>query len=215
MITIVDYGVGNIKAILNMFDYLSIEAQATNDVGLIAHAEKLLLPGVGAFDKAMTALNSGGLVEALEYAVHQQRVPVLGICLGMQLLARKSAEGSLPGLGWIDADVQRIEVPHGQGFKVPHMGWAEVEPSHPSSLFPLMGEGERFYFVHSYHVVCDDPTDVLATVNYGSTLCCAINRDNVWGVQFHPEKSHRFGMQLLSRFAKLQMGVSGGKNAFN
>lgn len=201
MITIVDYGVGNIQAILNMFDYLGIEAQASTDVGVIAEADKLLLPGVGAFDKAMTALNSGGMVEALEYAVHQRRVPVLGICLGMQLLTRKSAEGSLAGLGWIDADVQRIQIQSALGLKVPHMGWSEVEPSRPSDLFASMSE--RFYFVHSYHVVCDEPTDVLATVDYGGKLCCAVNRDNIWGVQFHPEKSHRYGMRLLSNFAKL------------
>lgn len=203
MITIVDYGVGNIQALLNMLDHLGVEAQASAAPDAIATAEKLILPGVGAFDKAMMALNAGGLIPALEYAALQQRVPVLGICLGMQLLARHSAEGTLAGLGWIAADVRRIEVPHGSELKVPHMGWGEIEPIRLSPLFLLTGALERFYFVHGYHVVCEDPSDVLATVNYGQRLCCAVNRGNVWGVQFHPEKSHRFGMRLLSAFAAL------------
>lgn len=214
MITIVDYGVGNIHALLNMFDHLGIAAQASSDPDLVAASDKLLLPGVGAFDKAMMALNSGGLVSALEYAVHQQHVPVLGICLGMQLLARRSAEGTLPGLGWIAADVRRIEVPHGSGLKVPHMGWNEIDLIRPSPLFPLSGALERFYFVHGYHVECDEPSDVLATVNYGQTLCCAVNRGNVWGVQFHPEKSHRFGMRLLSAFSALPKNGSFGEDTF-
>ena len=203
MITIVDYGVGNVQALLNMFDHLGIEAQSSKDPGAILNADKLVLPGVGSFDKAMCELNTLGLVDTLHTAVLDHKIPVLGICLGMQLFSRKSAEGSTTGLGWLAADVQRIEPPQGSQLKVPHVGWAEIDPRHSSPLLAMTGIRERFYFVHSYHVVCDEPANVLATVDYGHPLCCAIHRDNIWGVQFHPEKSHRFGMRLLSSFALL------------
>lgn len=205
VITIVDYGVGNVQALLNLFDYLGIEAGTSKDPDAILNARKLVLPGVGSFDKAMLELNARGLIAPLEKAVLHQRVPVLGICLGMQLFARKSAEGSAQGLGWIAADVQRIEPPIGSNLKVPHVGWSEVDPKYQSPLFPVNAERERFYFVHGYHVVCDYTSDILATVDYGQPLCCAVHRDNIWGVQFHPEKSHRFGMRLLTAFADLPL----------
>lgn len=201
MITIVDYGVGNIQALLNMLDHIGVTAQVEHDRAAIANADILILPGVGAFDKAMSALAERSLIASLEHAVRERGVPVLGVCLGMQLLGRRSEEGQTAGLGWIEADVRRISADAAPGLKVPHIGWSDVSASRPSLLFPAGSEDERYYFVHSYHMVCDDPGDVLATVQYGGPLCCAVNRGNVWGVQFHPEKSHRFGMRLLGAFA--------------
>lgn len=202
MITVVDYGVGNVGAILNMLDYLGIEAQASGDPTKIAASDKLILPGVGAFDKAMLTLRERCLITPLNIAILDRRVPVLGVCLGMQLLARCSEEGREDGLGYIDAQVMRIKVPEGSGLKVPHMGWMEVSPTKRGKLFDPAQPLERYYFDHSYHVVCANPLAMSATVSYGSMLCCAVEQDNIFGVQFHPEKSHRFGMRILSSFGK-------------
>lgn len=201
VITIVDYGVGNIGALINMFDYLGVDARATGDPLTLLRSDKLILPGVGAFDSAMSTLRTKHLVEPLTEAVLGHRTPVLGVCLGMQLLARGSAEGDQPGLGWIDADVLRIALPQASELKVPHVGWTDVRPTRPSGLFDMAGPSERFYFDHSYYVRCSRPEDVIAVMDYGSELCCALSVDNIAGVQFHPEKSHRFGMRLLRAFA--------------
>lgn len=201
MIVIVDYGVGNIGALVNMLDYLGIACKASSAPDRIASAERLLLPGVGHFDKAMTELNRRELVGPLNAAVVDRRAPVLGICLGMQLLGRGSEEGVEAGLGWIAADARRIPAPAHSGLKVPHMGWGEIDVARPSQLFPATSTGERYYFAHSYHVICDHPEDTVATVEYGSSLACAIRSGNVHGAQFHPEKSHRFGMRVLKAFA--------------
>jgi len=203
MITVVDYGVGNIGAILNMLDYLGLDAQATGDARTIERADKLVLPGVGAFDKAMGTLRERRLVEPLNTAVLDRKVPVIGVCLGMQLLARRSEEGRDAGLGWLPADVRRIALPAGSPLKVPHIGWMEVRPTRTSLLFGAGSTAERFYFDHSYHVVCDHEEHQAAVIDYGSPLCCAVAMDNVFGAQFHPEKSHRFGMRLFTAFGKL------------
>lgn len=203
MITVVDYGVGNTGALLNMFDYLGVEAELTGIPDRIVHAHALILPGVGAFDKAMTTLRERRLVEALNEAVLNRKVPVLGVCLGMQLLARRSEEGVEHGLGWLEADVLRITPPLASGLKVPNMGWLHTKSSRKSPLFDTTNVETRFYFDHSYHMVCDDPDDVVATINYGTKLCCAVSRGHIAGVQFHPEKSHRHGMRLLAAFAAL------------
>ena len=203
MITVVDYGVGNIGALLNMFDYLGVEAEASGDAAAIAQAERLVLPGIGAFDKAMRTLRERRLVEPLNDAVLGRRVPVLGVCLGMQLLARTSEEGIEPGLGWIAADVRRIAVPAGSGLKVPHIGWAETRPLRASTLFAGARPEERYYFDHSYHMVCDRSEDASAVIDYGAALVCGVEAGHVMGVQFHPEKSHRFGMRLLTAFADM------------
>lgn len=203
MITVIDYGVGNIGALLNMFDYLGIDAQASGDGRALAMADKLVLPGVGAFDKALSTLRTRRLVEPLNEAVLERRRPVLGVCLGMQLLARGSEEGAEPGLGWVAADVRRIVIGEGSTLKVPHIGWGEIAPQRRSDLFDPREPVERFYFDHGYHVCCDRPDDVTAVVDYGGELCCAVGAGNVYGVQFHPEKSHRFGMRLLRAFAQL------------
>ena len=204
MITIVDYGVGNTGALLNMFDYLGIDAEAAATPDAIARARKLVLPGVGAFDKAMATLRERRLVDALDDAVLSRQIPVLGVCLGMQLLARCSEEGVERGLGWIAADVRRIVLPSGSPLKVPHIGWLEARPTRSSPLFDSTADDSRFYFDHSYHMVCDDPSDVTAMIAYGTPLCCAVAHRHISGVQFHPEKSHRHGMRLLRAFATLE-----------
>lgn len=201
MITIVDYGVGNIGALTNMFDYIGVDCVTSSEPSAIAVAERLLLPGVGAFDKAMSELRDRSLVKPLQAAV-ANGTPLLGICLGMQLLARRSDEGSEAGLHLLEADVLRIPQPD-PGLKVPHMGWAEPTIARTNSLFPTKTGGERFYFAHSYHVVCDDEQDVVATLEYGAVLTCAVQRANVYGAQFHPEKSHRYGMRVLKAFAEV------------
>jgi glutamine amidotransferase len=202
MITIVDYGVGNIQTLINIYDYLGFDAISSYDSNVIAESTQLILPGVGSFDRAMFSLQESNLLPALEYAVQVRQVPVLGICLGMQLMTRGSEEGKLPGLGWIDADVKRINISANSELRVPHIGWTEVRPSKLSSLFPDE-EVKYFYFVHGYHVVCDHVQNVLATFEYEESLCCAINDRNIFGVQFHPEKSHKYGMGILRRFALL------------
>jgi glutamine amidotransferase len=207
VITIVDYGVGNIAALLNMFDYLGVEARASADPREILSARKLLLPGVGAFDKAMRELRSRGLIGALHEAVLEKHTPILGVCLGMQLLALNSAEGNEPGLGWIPGNVRRIAPPAGSGLKVPHIGWSDVVPTGSSVLFPIAVARERFYFVHSFHFSCEDARHVAATIDYGGELVCSVSRGNIHGVQFHPEKSHRFGMRALASYAALDERV--------
>jgi imidazole glycerol-phosphate synthase subunit HisH len=203
VITVVDYGVGNIAALMNMLDHLGEAANVADGAEQIRQAERLLLPGVGSFDKAMTTLRARGLLEALDEAVLARRVPVLGVCLGMQLFARTSEEGREKGLGWVAADVRRLRVSTSGGLKIPHIGWTDVKPVGTPVLFDSRGGTERFYFVHSYHVVCDVRSDVSCVFEYDGEVCCAVSAGNIHGVQFHPEKSHRFGMRLLSRFARL------------
>jgi glutamine amidotransferase len=202
MITIINYGMGNLGSIANMLKKVGAEAIVASDPAAIAGAEKLILPGVGAFDHGMKGLNNGW-IDGLNEAVLVRGVPVLGICLGMQLLCKSSEEGRLPGLGWIDARVERFHVAAEANLKIPHMGWNNVTAAKPNPVLPTGQIEQRFYFVHSYHVVCSNPEDVLATAHYGYDFAAAINQGNVFGVQFHPEKSHRFGMELIKNFAAL------------
>jgi glutamine amidotransferase len=204
MITIVDSGVSNVRSVANMLRKAGVPAEITTDPAVVAQATKLILPGVGAFDAGMRALREHGLREVLERKVLAEKTPVLGICLGMQLLAGDSEEGQEPGLGWIDGRVVRFRFPSGTPpRKVPHMGWNVIEPRRPSPLFDGLDADARFYFVHSFHVECRRPEDVLATTSYGLPIVASVARDNVFGVQFHPEKSHRYGMALLRGFAAL------------
>jgi imidazole glycerol-phosphate synthase subunit HisH len=200
MITIVDYGVGNIASIANMLDHIGVEAELSDDPNRIAAASHLILPGVGAFDAAMGTLVARGLAEPVRRAAHAG-TPLLGVCLGMQLLAKTSAEGNAQGLGLIDAQVERITPPQGSSLKVPHIGWAVPIVPRATPIFPDLKSHERFYFVHGYHMVCATETDVAATVDYAGSMTVAVSRGNIHGVQFHPEKSHRFGMRLLRDFA--------------
>jgi glutamine amidotransferase len=202
VITIVSYGVGNLGSMLNMFKRLGVPARTEENPAALRTAEKLVLPGVGAFDAAMAKIDGApGLREALEHQATVARVPILGVCLGMQLMTRGSEEGVRPGLGWIAADTRRF--PRQPGLKVPHMGWNTVELTSPSPLTRDLGEEPRYYFVHSYHVTVDNPGDALLRAQHGVTFDAAIGRDNLFGVQFHPEKSHRFGMRILKNFAEL------------
>ena len=201
MITIVDYGMGNLGSILNMFKRIGVKAVITTEPEAIRSAEKILLPGVGAFDVAMTHINGSGLREILEQKAKVERIPILGICLGMQLFTRGSEEGELPGLGWIPGETKRFP---GQGdLKVPHMGWNMVIPSTPSCLTHNLPDESRFYFVHSYCVTVDNPKHSILKTRYGVEFESGIAWENIFGVQFHPEKSHKFGMQLLKNFSEL------------
>lgn len=202
MIIIVNYGMGNLGSMQNMFKRIGVKARIESDPSAILQAERLVLPGVGAFDAAMSRINSlPGLREALERKALTERVPILGVCLGMQLLTRSSEEGAVPGLGWIPGATTRF--PKVAGLKVPHMGWNVAKLNVPSHLTEQVGTDPRYYFVHSYCVHVDDPANSIMRTHYGIDFDSAIGRDNILGVQFHPEKSHRFGMQILKNFAEL------------
>jgi glutamine amidotransferase len=201
MIAIIDYEMGNIGSIRNMLAKLGFQSEITNDKDRIAAADRLILPGVGAYDAGMESLDRSGLIPLLNERVLQQKVPTLGICLGMQLMCRRSEEGERKGLGWIEADVIRFQ-PADPRIKVPHMGWNVVVPVQPAPLIEGMPDESRFYFVHSYFVRCERSEDVLLTSAHGQKFDAAFRHGNLWGVQFHPEKSHRFGMQLLRNFAE-------------
>lgn len=201
MITIIDYGMGNLGSIQNMFKRIGEVAVITADLDVISKADKILLPGVGAFDNAMTRINESGMRAVLDKKALLERVPILGICLGMQLLTRSSEEGTQPGLGWIAAATRRF--PPLPGLKVPHMGWNLVVPTHESELTRDLAAEARFYFVHSYCVHVDNEEDAILKTDYGITFDAAVQHDNIYGAQFHPEKSHSFGMQLLKNFARL------------
>ena len=205
MITIVDYGLGNIRAFLNMYHRLNIEAKTASSAAALAGASKVVLPGVGSFDDAMARLAQSGMRDALDDLVLRQRVPILGVCVGMQMLGQGSDEGELPGLGWIDGRVKSLESrwPSADTLPVPHMGWNDVRPVVTSRLFDRLDSDARFYFLHSYYFVCERDQDQLAVVDYGSEFACAVHADNIFGVQFHPEKSHHYGARLLQNFAEM------------
>jgi glutamine amidotransferase len=202
MIAIIDYGMGNLGSIVNMLKRVGANAAVASSAAAIASADKLILPGVGAFDHGMAGLNDGW-TDVLNEAVLHRGVPVLGICLGMQLLCQSSEEGHLPGLGWIDAQVKRFRVSSETTLKIPHMGWNSVMVAKPNPLIAADQSEQRFYFVHSYHAICGNPEDVLATAHYGYDFAAAVSHENIFGVQFHPEKSHRFGMDLIKNFVEL------------
>ena len=202
MIVIVDYGVGNLASISNMFKKIGVTSVISSKKEDIMSADKILLPGVGAFDTCAQRIAESGLVDCLTRKVIDEQTPLLGICVGMQLLMDESEEGKLQGLGWIPGKVIRFrqdKLP--EGMKVPHIGWAEVNEAKPSALFKNMHEEPRFYFVHSFHVQTKHEEDILLVSDYGYRFTAAVQRGNITGVQFHPEKSHKFGMRLLENFA--------------
>lgn len=203
MIVIVDYKMGNVGSITNILRKVGAEATISSDRAVIAAASKLILPGVGAFDEGVRNIEQLGLRDILTRRVQEDLAPTLGICLGMQLMTRRSEEGERDGLHWIDADVKRFRFPAGGSqLKVPHMGWNTIKPVRDNPLFSRFAQPPRFYFVHSYHVVCDRSDDVLATASHGYEFVAAFRRGNLIGVQFHPEKSHRFGMTLFRNFVE-------------
>ena len=201
-VVVPDYGCGNLASIRRMCERIGHACAIVRDPEQLAGAPRVILPGVGAFDHGMTQLRERGFIEPLTERM-RAGVPVLGVCLGMQLLCRRSEEGVLPGLGWIAADVRRFQIDPSSGLKVPHMAWSELAIERDNPLLPLGSGLQRFYFVHSYHVVCDDPSDAIATAEYGYRFVAGFARGNVYGLQFHPEKSHRFGMAALTRFLEL------------
>lgn len=202
MIAIIDFGMGNLGSIQNMLARMNYDSEITSDSERIRLATKLILPGVGAFDTAMANLENRGLLPVLNELVMEKKVPLLGICLGMQLLCQQSEEGRLRGLGWIDADVVRFAFSPELKLRIPHMGWNTVRLVKDSVLFKDMHPEPRFYFVHSYYVECRNQDTVLAETQYGREFASAIMSDNIYGVQFHPEKSHKFGMRLLKNYAE-------------
>jgi len=204
MITIIDYGAGNVKSVQNMLKKIGVESTLTKEISVIEEATKFILPGVGAFDYGMQQLKKSGLIETLNKKVIEQKTPLLGICLGAQMLGNKSEEGSEKGLGWIDIDVVKFDKKLlDSNLKVPHMNWNEIKINKENLLLKKLNNESRFYFVHSYHMKANNNEDILCTSNYGYIFVSGVNKDNIWGVQFHPEKSHKYGMQLLENFAQL------------
>ncbi len=197
-VTIIDYGLGNLGSIANMVRKCGGSSEITADLHVIANAERILLPGVGAFDSGMQNIARAGMCDLLRHKALVDRVPFMGICLGMQLMTHGSEEGRLPGLGLVNASCKRFVLP--ETLRVPHMGWNTVTQTRPSRFYTLTDPETRFYFVHSYHVVCDGPALPLLTCDYGGPFTAAFEQDNIIGVQFHPEKSHSFGKELLSGF---------------
>jgi len=204
LITIIDYGSGNISAIGNIYERLNIDYKIAKSPSEIIGAEKLFLPGVGAFDETMILLEDSGFKKALDLEVIINKVPIIGICVGMQVLGDSSEEGKLPGLGYIKGQVKRLDesLLINKPF-LPHMGWNTIKIKNQSSLFEEVDTEIGFYFLHSFYFECDNHSDVLATTEYGQSFASAINHENVYGIQFHPEKSHNNGASLLKNFANL------------
>jgi len=204
MISIIDYGVGNVKAFLNIYNKLGHKAHLARTVEDLLGSSKVILPGVGHFDYAMEKFQESGLAETVNDLVLNQKIPALGICVGMQMMARKSEEGSAMGLGWMESDVVKFNIekidfrPH-----LPHMGWNDVSIVKNDNILDGFPPISKFYFLHSYYMACDNDSDVIATSKYGAPFSCIVNHENIYGIQCHPEKSHGFGIQFLDNFAKL------------
>ena len=204
MITIIDYGVGNIFSFQNVYKRLDIPTKIAKTSQDLTDAQKLILPGVGSFDYAMSQLNASGMREKLDELVIEKKVPVIGICVGMQMMGNRSDEGKLEGLKWIDSEILRFDENFiQQRTKLPHMGWNDVTPINNQPLFNGLEKDAIFYFLHSFYFKCNNPTDSIAFSEYGISFSSAVNRDNVYGIQFHPEKSHQYGEKLLHNFANL------------
>ena len=204
MLTIIDYGVGNIFAFQNVYKRLNIPTNIAKNVEDLVDVDKLILPGVGNFDYAMTQLNSSGLKASLDELVLVKKVPVLGICVGMQMMANDSEEGNLKGLGWIDASVKKIDAKKiDYHTKLPHMGWNDVIPFRKNKLFTGLEKSSVFYFLHSYYFHCNNKNNIISTSEYGIKFTSSVQNDNIYGIQFHPEKSHSNGERLLYNFTKL------------
>lgn len=203
MIAIINYGLGNLVSIQNMCRRLGIDATITSEPEVIANASKLLLPGVGHFMKGMENLHKSGLKELLDKLVLEQHKPVLGICLGAQLMTKHSEEGDVDGLGWVDASTVRFDSSRINGLKIPHMGWSEISVTDQNPLWSNLPADPRFYFVHTYHFLFQDKSEISATCSHSYDFVCAFQKGNIYGTQFHPEKSHKYGMKVLENFSKL------------
>ena len=203
MVVIVDYGMGNLGSVFNMFKKVGVEAKISSNLEEISNASKILLPGVGAFDTAMKRINDSGMIEVLNQKALVEKVPVLGICLGMQLLTEGSEEGVLPGLSWIKGKTYSFKGRIEEKLKIPHMGWNDVQISKQTALTGDYSDEIRFYFVHSYFVIAEDRNHSMMRTKHGVEFDSGIAKENIFGVQFHPEKSHKFGMQLFKNFAEI------------
>lgn len=203
MIAIINYGLGNLSSIENMFKRLGIRASITNNHETIAKADKLLLPGVGHFKKGIDNLHETGLYDLLNELVLKEKKIILGICLGAQLMTRHSEEGNVDGFGWVDAETIKFQTEQFSGLKIPHMGWSDIQLKDRNPLWKDLPDEPRFYHVHSYHFKFANLDDVSATALYGYEFTCAFQKNNIFGTQFHPEKSHKFGMKLLENFNNL------------
>lgn len=204
MITLIDYGVGNIFAFQNVYKRLDIPTKIAKTAADLDDAQKLILPGVGAFDYAMAQLNNSGMRNKLDELVLEKKIPIIGICVGMQMMGNRSDEGTSEGLKWIDADILKFD--EGliqQRTKLPHMGWNDVSPIKEQPLFEGLEQEAIFYFLHSFYFKCNNAVDSIAISDYGIPFTSALNSNNVYGIQFHPEKSHQYGEKLLHNFAKL------------
>ncbi len=204
MIGIIDYGLGNIKAFANVYERLKVPCKTVKSKSDFTNVSKIILPGVGAFDHAMIKLNNSGLKDYLEDLVSLKKMPVLGICVGMQILANSSDEGDLPGLGWIDGNVKKFDI-NDIPFKtkLPHMGWNNISLNKQNLLMKGLNQNSKFYFLHSYYFSCKDKSNALSSSFYGKEFTSAVNHKNVYGVQFHPEKSHHNGVTILNNFSLL------------
>jgi imidazole glycerol-phosphate synthase subunit HisH len=202
VIAIIDYDMGNVGSIKNMLKKLGVASAITRDPAEVERADSLILPGVGAFDAGMQYLTKYKLDILLQRRVIEDHIPVLGICLGMQLMTMASEEGSCRGLSWVDAECKRFSFSPDSGFRVPHIGWTPVAFSRVPFPEYYAPEDNRFYFVHSYYVRCKREQDVVALANYGQPFVAGFQLDNIVGVQFHPEKSHKFGMALLEAYSR-------------
>lgn len=200
MTTIVHYGAGNLRSVIHAFERLDEPVEVASDPERVRRARRLVLPGVGSFDAAMAHLDRTGILPVLNEQVMERKVPILGICLGMQMFTKRSEEGSLPGLGWIAGETVRFRFENGGGLKVPHIGWNEIERRRACPTLENFESGASFYFAHSYHVVCGDEEATAATSNYGGEFVAAVQKENLFGVQFHPEKSHILGERFLRNF---------------
>jgi glutamine amidotransferase len=204
MIAIIDYGLGNVKAFANVYKYLDIKITIATQANDLKKASKVILPGVGAFDYAMQRLEKSGMRQLLDEMVLHRHVPVLGICVGMQMLAGSSEEGNLPGLGWLDGEVKKFTPSSlSNSMRLPHMGWNNVKPLKTNGLLQGLDLDARFYFLHSYFFQSHKNGDIIAVTDYDGEFACAVNSGNIYGVQFHPEKSHQWGVRLLENFAKM------------
>ena len=204
MITIIDYGVGNVFAFQNVFNRLNIPSKIAKSVDDLISASKLILPGVGHFDYAMSQLNKSGMRDRLDELVLIEKIPVIGICVGMQMMAHKSDEGTLDGLCWIDACVKKFdEATINHHTKLPHMGWNDVIPIKNHPLYKGLEQEAIFYFLHSFYFKCSNQKNSISKTDYGINFSSSVQQDNVYGIQFHPEKSHSYGERLLENFAKL------------
>lgn len=202
MITIIDYDAGNLQSIVNMLKKIGVESTVAANATEIESAAKLILPGVGRFDSGMSKLHEKKLTDAINKRVLHDKIPILGICLGMQLMTKCSEEGQMSGFGWINAETVKFKFSD-SSIKIPNMGWLDVKSTKSNSLMKNIPDEPRFYFVHSYYVNCNNPEDVILTANYGCEFHCGFQKENIFGVQFHPEKSHKYGMTLLKNFAEV------------